>query len=148
MKNFEIPTVKLLYDDPVEFNDKSHVVSRGDAIEIFKTTLKDCMQHHEELHILLLNSALRLLGVYKHSVGGELTTSFEPKFIMQAIILSNAYAVIVGHNHPSGNIKPSEVDKTATRQLVSICKTFNIKFIDHFILSANSFYSFDENCLL
>ena len=75
-------------------------------------------------------------------------TTCDPKIIYQFALLSNASCIIVSHNHPSGNTKPSEVDKTITDKLVAAGKLLDIKVLDHIIITSEGYLSFSDEGLV
>jgi DNA repair protein RadC len=70
------------------------------------------------------------------------------KLIMQAAILSNASGIILSHNHPSGNLRRSINDDSITTRLKNACKIFNIKLLDHLIISPYAYYSYADDGMI
>ena len=91
---------------------------------------------------------MRVLGVSHISEGGIDRINVDIRHIMQVAILSNATGIVLCHNHPSGNLRPSGNDDRATRQIKEACKIFDISLIDHLIISSENYYSYiDEGRL-
>jgi DNA repair protein RadC len=106
----------------------------GDDLEIF-----------ESFFILLLNRANETIGYAKISQGGIVGTIVDKKIILKYVVESLASGVILAHNHPSGNINPSEADLRITREIKELCNLIDSPVLDHVILTADSFYSFADN---
>jgi len=85
-----------------------------------------------------------LLGVARVAVGGTTGTIADPKVIYQLALKVNAQSIIVSHNHPSGNLKPSDMDEKLTRKLKSAGTFLDICFLDHLILTSEAYYSFAD----
>lgn len=99
----------------------------------------------EEFKILYLNRANQLIGVYNHSKGGIAGTLVDVRLIVGMALKCAASGIILAHNHPSGNLKPSINDEEMTRRIKSCCDLFEIVLLDHFIIMHNGYYSFVEN---
>jgi len=150
---FNIVEVELHYKTKVKPADRPQITASTDARDILLTAFnEETFEHHEEFYILLLNRNNKVLGIKKHSSGGNAGCIIEAKFIVQAAILANACGVILCHNHPSGNIKPSEADKSITDKVKTGCSIFDIKVLDHIILGEHSkegnYFSFADEGLL
>ena len=99
---------------------------------------------HEESWILLLNGAHLPLAKKMITVGTIKSTQIDHRRIIKEALLCNATAIILFHNHPSGNPAPSASDMNETNKLKKACDIFDISLLDHIILSDNSYYSFAE----
>lgn len=106
------------------------------------------IEYRESFKVILLNNACKVLGYITISEGGLTEASVDIRLIMQAVLLSNATAMILVHNHPSGNLTPSRQDKELTKHIVDCSKMMNMRVIDHIIISSESYYSFTENGLI
>ena len=99
---------------------------------------------HEESWILLLNGAHLPLAKKMITVGTIKSTQIDHRRIIKEALLTNATAIILFHNHPSGTPAPSVADINETNKLKKACDIFDISLLDHIILSDNSYYSFAE----
>jgi len=115
------------------------ILSSIDAFNIIKTELADLP--HEEFWLLLLNRANVVIGKHFMSKGGQAGTVVDPKMIFKIAIEHGAASMVLVHNHPSGNLKPSVSDVDITRKLVELGKLMEIKIFDHVIVCNNSFLS-------
>lgn len=98
----------------------------------------------EEFHIIYLNSKLRVIGSELHQKGTVNQVSAHPREIIKSAIAKNAKGIILVHNHPSGDTKPSEADIVLTRQTVDTANAIGLKVIDHLIIGKNSIFSFHD----
>ncbi len=99
---------------------------------------------HEEFWILLLNRANDLIRMKRVGQGGIHGTVADPKVIFKEALEHSCPSMIVCHNHPSGQLKPSHADIKLTRQLVEGGKILDIAVVDHLILTASGYYSFAD----
>ncbi len=99
----------------------------------------------EECWVLFLKSNSKMIGHMRASHGGESTTCINYKSILKKAIDLEAKAVILSHNHPSGNCQPSTADIEATEHLGDMLKAFDIQLLDHIILSDTGYFSFAGN---
>jgi DNA repair protein RadC len=103
------------------------------------------IEYQEEVKVLLLNRANMVLGIYDVSKGGTASCSVDIKVILAVALKSNAHSIVLLHNHPSGNLKPSESDKRLTEKLKEACKMVDLVLLDHLIISIDNHYSFADN---
>ncbi len=101
--------------------------------------------NHEEFWILLLSRSNQILSKQQVSKGGFSSTVVDPKVIFKKALDKNASSIILCHNHPSGNLNPSQQDLELTRKLVAAGKTLDITVLDHLIITQTQYYSFSEN---
>ena len=101
----------------------------------------------EEFWALLLNQHYRLIKKVRISHGGITETSVDIRIIMREAVLANCTILAVCHNHPSGNLSPSHVDKELTKSIKRACELMNIHFLDHVIVTDGQYYSFKEQGL-
>jgi DNA repair protein RadC len=127
--------------DPVK---KAKISSSEDIYNLMKPNLLDLM--HEEFWIILLNRANHVLKKVQISSGGVSGTVADPKIIFKTALENLASAVILVHNHPSGNLKPSEADDSLTKKLKYAGALLDIPILDHIIFTNSNYFSFaDEN---
>lgn len=143
--------VTISYKSKVRAADRPHVKSSHDAYKVlWEVWDKDSIEHVESFQILLLNRWNKVLGYSIISKGGTAGTVVDPKIIFQIALKSNASAIILAHNHPSGNTKPSDPDKKITRQLIDAGNLLDLQVLDHIILSPEKgdYISFGDEGLL
>lgn len=103
---------------------------------------------HEEFFVMYLNRANELMQVKQLSVGGVSGTFVDAKIIFKYGIDMGASAIILAHNHPSGNLKPSESDKKITRRIQQFGDLIEMPVLDHLIVADNGYFSFSDKELL
>lgn len=104
----------------------------------------DTIEWKEEFILLCLNRANELIGYFKVSSGGMAGTIADPKIIYTTALNCTAANIIVAHNHPSGNKKPSGADISITRKLYEAGQLLDINLLDHIILTRDGYYSFND----
>ncbi|WP_298767345.1 RadC family protein [uncultured Polaribacter sp.] len=131
-------------------NKKVHKITNSD--DSFRILLdswnKNIIELQEEFKVLLLNRANQVLGVYAMSKGGVSGTYVDAKLVFSVALKYNASSIIISHNHPSGNLKPSEMDKRLTQKLKKAGEYLDINLLDHLIITKDNFFSFADNGLL
>ncbi|MEI7662652.1 MAG: DNA repair protein RadC [Bacteroidota bacterium] len=122
-------------------------ISRSrDAYEIFRSTMGD--RPYEEFWIILLNKANKVLQKCNISEGGISGTVVDPKKIFKISLDHHATSIILGHNHPSGVVTPSEADIRITKKICDAGALLDVEVLDHLIIGEDSYYSFaDEGAL-
>ena len=108
----------------------------------------ETIQLQEMFVVMYLNNNNKIIGVYRHSVGCINSTMVDVRLILGTALKSAATAIILAHNHPSGNLSPSEHDKRSTEKVKQGGLLMDIKVIDHIILTAEGYYSFADEWVL
>ena len=107
------------------------------------------LQCQEEFIVLYLDQGHRVKGVYKLSKGGITSTVADVRLILSVGLKCLATGIILSHNHPSGNLNPSENDKLITKKLKEACQLLEISLLDHIIIAAHSgYYSYADMGLM
>ncbi len=102
----------------------------------------------EQFKILLLNRANRIIGIYEVSSGGMAGTVADPKLVFSIALKTCASSIILSHNHPSGNLKPSQADISLTQKLKIAGTYLDIDVLEHIIITAEGYYSFADEGLM
>lgn len=146
----KVAEVELHYISRVNANDRHKIVSSRQAFEILMQVFDpNKIEHKEFFFVLFLNRANRLLGSMQVSEGGITGTVADIRNIFQGALLANATSIILSHNHPSGNLVPSEADKMLTRKLVDAGNVLDIPVRDHLIVTAfNEYFSFADEGMI
>ena len=125
---------------------KAKITSSKDAFELFKSILGDIP--YEKFYMIMLNKANRIIDTVMISEGGVSGTVVDPKKIYKIALDNHSSSLILGHNHPSGNIQPSEADHKITQKIKGAGLLLDIAVIDHIIVGDDRYYSFaDEGSL-
>ena len=125
------------------------ITNSQNAYEIFKSLFpEDTISLQEQFVVLYLNRANRLIGSYQLSKGGITGTIADVRLILSVALKTLATGLILAHNHPSGNLKPSEADIQLTQKVKDAAKLLDIEVMDHIIISSEGYYSFMDEGIL
>lgn len=143
---YKVCDVKLTYNTKVKSSERAVVKDSNSAYSLLIGHVYDpeTIQHREYMKLILLNRAHKVLGIAHISEGGLDSTSADIRIIMQAAILGNASAMILSHNHPSGNKQPSNQDDLLTEKVNKATKLFGIQLLDHIIATDSEYYSYSD----
>ncbi len=129
-----------------DLRERPKIGSSRDAFKVIAPFLTDL--HHEEFWLLLLNKACEVVAREKLSTGGSAGTVADVKLAFKIALDARASAIIAVHNHPSGNLKPSDADMDLTKKLKEAGKILDLPLLDHLIVSERGYYSFaDEGAI-
>lgn len=118
------------------------VRTSNDAANFFRTIFnQDTILWTEESAMICLNRANEVIGYFKVSSGGTASTIMDAKVIFTQALQSGAHSIILAHNHPSGNINPSDLDVKLTKRLVKGADLLDMRILDHIILTDKSHLS-------
>ena len=129
----------------IELNDLD-IKKPQDVVKAIRARIQDKAKEHFKL--ILLNTRNKIISISNVSTGTLNTSLVHPREVFKDAIMHNAASVILTHNHPSGDIEPSENDLTITKRLVEAGKILGIEVIDHIIITKNAFFSFKEKGLI
>jgi DNA repair protein RadC len=125
---------------------KEKVTSSKDIADFLKAQLQ---YHTKEVFVVIfLNQANKILHHEIISEGGITGTVADPRIILQKALEHNATSIILSHNHPSGNLKPSRQDELLTDKIKNAAAYFDIRVTDHIIVSSEGYFSFADEGLL
>ena len=99
---------------------------------------------HEEVWIILLNRSNRIIKEFRTTSGSSAASIFDIKMIIKRALLENAEGVVMCHNHPSGNLRPSVQDDSITQKLAAACKIMDLRMFDHVIVTTDGYYSYND----
>ena len=138
----QISEVKLVYSRKVRANDRPQVSASQDAYVLFRENWDDLtINLNEQFKVMLLDRNNRCMGISTVSSGGVSGTVVDPKLIFALALKGRACQLIVAHNHPSGNLSPSNQDFHITKRLCDVGKCLDLEVLDHLILTDESYYS-------
>jgi DNA repair protein RadC len=144
---FKVSEIKISYNPIVKNSERPQLTSSDGAVEIFRAYFEN-IDYTEKMYAMFLNHANMVLGIKMISSGGTAGTVVDPKTVFEAALKAHASGIILAHNHPSGNLSPSEADRNLTSKLSSAGKFLDIKLLDHIILTSERYYSFADNGLM
>lgn len=122
------------------------ITSSQDAYQALLPKLQDLST--EEFWILLLNRQNEIIELKQVSQGGVAGTVVDPKVIFKIALQALASGIILSHNHPSGNLKPSKADLDITKKLKTAGQSLEINVLDHLIISEQGYYSFADEGIM
>lgn len=129
-------------------NDNPDKIKIKDSQTVYELMMnhwdKNLIELQEEVKVVLLNRANIVIGIYDLSKGGITGCIVDIKLILSVALKALTSHVILVHNHPSGNLKPSEADKRITNKLFKACEIVEITLLDHLIISKDSYLSFKD----
>jgi DNA repair protein RadC len=129
-----------------ESKEEHKIGSSKDAFELLNEKLADLP--HEEFWMILLNRANKVIRMENLSRGGISGTVVDVRLIAKAALEHNTSSVILGHNHPSGNLKPSQTDLDITKKIKEALRLFDINLFDHLIIGDRNYYSFTDEGII
>lgn len=138
----------LLYETSEEYKTAPKMLNSQDTYERLKPCFEDVMQYKERGVMLCLNNANKIVGWNVISEGAINGTIMDIKIIMQNALMTNASAIIIAHNHPSGNLKPSHADIKLTDKIKRAGEVMDIKLLDHIIITEEGFFSFADEGMI
>jgi DNA repair protein RadC len=141
IKEYKLKSIESEYKQ-VQIN------SSDEAVNYIRQFYFDDIDIYESFFILMLNRANITIGYAKISQGGISGAVVDVRIIMKYCIDSLCSGVILSHNHPSGNVHPSEQDIAITKRLKEAGKILDVNITDHVILTKDSYYSFVENGII
>ena len=118
------------------------ILSSKDVYECFYPLM--CDLPTEECWVLLLNQGYKIIDKTKISAGGLSATAVDVRCILREALLKRASAIVICHNHPSGNIRPSKDDDLLTKHVAQASECVDIRLVDHIILTDGAFYSYAD----
>ena len=146
---YQVSEIELVYKSKIKASQRPKIASAKDAYNVFiKNWNENNIDFIEEFKIILLNQGNRVLGIYQVSKGGLTGTIADTRLVFAAALKANAVAMILAHNHPSGQLIASHADKSLTRNIKAAGELLDIHVLDHLILTSEGFISFVEEGLM
>lgn len=148
-KLLEVSEIQLSYKSTVKPSQRPKITGSKDAYEVLRKSWDDSkLELVEQFKAMFTNRANKVLGIYEVSTGGIAGTVADPKLIFVAALKVGASGVILSHNHPSGNLKPSQADIDLTKKIKEAGKFLEIQLMDHVILTSEGYFSFADEGLV
>ncbi len=148
-QTYQVAELQLVYKQKFKPSERPIISTSVDCYNVLLNTWNtEIMGFIEEFKILLLNRANRVIGCYEVSSGGICGTVADPKVIFAVALKCCATSIVLAHNHPSGNLNPSQADILLTNKLKEAGRFLDIEIIDHLILTSESYYSFADKGLI
>ncbi|MBD2704827.1 JAB domain-containing protein [Spirosoma sp. BT702] len=146
---FTVNEVEISYRNKTPYQDRIQITRSLTAYEILHHAWdENKLELLEQFKILLLDRKNNCLAISDIATGGMTACIVDPKVIFVTALQANAAGIILAHNHPSGNLQPSDQDLALTRKLSECGKLLDIAILDHLIVTPRNYYSFaDEGCM-
>lgn len=145
----QVSEVQLIYKSKIKVIDRPVVKNSQSVYQVLKEVWDDSsLELFESFKVLFLNRANHIIGMYPVSNGGITGTVADPRLIFIAALKICACGIILAHNHPSGNLKPSRADEELTQKIKSAGQFLDIKLLDHLIIISDGYLSFADEGLL
>ena len=143
--DYKVAEVELSYRNRVPNKDRKRIMDSYSAYKILRDNYSDdTIDYKETFKVLYMNKNCQVLGCSTISEGGITQTMADVRLVMQGALLTNAVAMILSHNHPSGSTRPSWEDDLLTRKITEAAKLLDIQVTDHIILTSEDFYSYND----
>ncbi len=142
--NISFQRIVLVKESAHRYNISRKITEPADAVAAFNEIYHMNEESQEIFAALFLNVRNVIVGVHLISRGSVDAAVAHPREVFKAAILNNASNIIVGHNHPSGDTSPSREDDALTKQLSRAGTILGLNFLDHVIISDDSFFSYRE----
>ena len=125
-----------------EMLERKKITSSQDLFDLFEPQLVDLP--HEEFWIGLLNGANKIIEIKRLTQGGSRQTVVDIPMLLKLSVEKSAISIVVAHNHPSGQNRPSVEDQQITNKIKAGCNAIGITFLDHIIVARGNYYSFAD----
>ena len=144
-----VSEVELVYKSKVKPSERPQIKTSRESYQLLlKSWDSNRIEFIEQFKVILMNRANRVLGIYELSTGGVTGTVADIKLVFMAALKANACSLIVSHNHPSGNLKPSMADEELTRKMKAAGTVLEIKVLDHVIVTTEGYFSFADEGMI
>ena len=148
-ERFKINEIDLFRKSKNTFSGSPIIRSSADSVKIFREFWDEqSLTIFESFNVMLLNQANKVIGLYQHSKGGVTGTVADPEMVVLSAVKSLAKGVIISHNHPSGNLRPSQADIEMTNKIKNALKFVDVLLLDSIIITESSYYSFADEGIM
>ena len=144
MYKYKVCEVSVKYHTEEELDKEIFARTRDDVVDIFRQFMQEDIELEEMSYGLILNSRLKVIACINVGIGDMDSCIINQRKLITACLLCNGKAVILAHNHPSGNLKPSSADMRITEQIGKACEFLGIKLLDSLILTKKDFTSLTD----
>ena len=142
----QVSELTVSYKPKVKAADRYSIHYPQDAYKLLMEQAfnDDILEYKEYFKVILLNRANKVLGVTTLSEGGMDSTVVDVRLILQTALLAHSSSIILAHNHPSGQLKPSSQDDRITKKIKEAAKLMDIRIQDHLIVTGDNYYSYAD----
>lgn len=143
-----VSELKISYTPKVKPSDREKIGNSQDSYKILTPLFADWLEYKEVVWVLYLNQAHKVVGAMKLSEGGIAGTVVDQRILFEGALLCHASKIILSHNHPSGQLQPSQADKEITNKIKEACTIMDFVLLDHLIMSNEGYFSFADEGIL
>ena len=145
----KVAEIELVYKTTVKPSERRKITTSKDVYDLFLESWDpNKIEFVEEFKVMLLNRSNKVLGICSFTTGGVSGTVADPKLVFIAALKANASNVMIAHNHPSGNLKPSKADEDLTLKIKEAGKFLDLPLLDHFIITKEVYFSFADEGII
>lgn len=146
---YQVSEINLSYQPKFKASERPQITSSKDAYDVLYNNWDlGKIQMLEQFKIILLNRGNKVIGIFQVSSGGIAGTVADPKLIFAVALKACASSIVLSHNHPSGNLKPSPQDIELTKKITTAGSYLDISVLDHVIITNDSYYSFADEGMI
>ena len=146
---FVVSEIELVFKPKIKPSQRPAITNSKEVYDLMlKTWDLETIELKEQLKVIFLNKANKVLGILEVSSGGVLQTAVDVRLIFGTALKANATAMILVHNHPSGNLKASQPDIATTATVKQIGAFHQVPLIDHLIITSEGYLSMADEGLL
>lgn len=146
---FNVAEVQLSYKPHFKAQERPQISSSQQAYQVLMNNWDmSLINYLEQAKMILLNRNNRVLGIVDLSKGGGSSTVMDTRVVFAVALKSTATSIILAHNHPSGNLRPSSDDIRITKKLKEAAKLLEIELHDHLIVTENGYFSMAEELMM
>lgn len=146
---FKVTEVELIYRNATKASDRPKITNSRSADDILRRTWdENRIELLEQFKIILLDRRNACIGVSLISTGGIAGTVADPKIIFATALKARASGIILAHNHPSGNLNPSQADIDLTKKMVQGGKLLEMQVVDHLVVTKDHYLSFADEGMM
>lgn len=139
--------IGITYNPKMKASERPRIANAKDVYDVLHPDWQG-LNINESFKVLLMNRRNAILGVYEVSKGGIDGTVVDLRLMFATALKSLSCAIIVAHNHPSGNLQPSKADREITDQIKDAGKLLDVPLLDHLIINEDSYFSFSDEGLI
>ena len=145
-----VSEIQVSYINKVKVKESQRIKSSSDiATLLFESWDKNTIELHESFKVILLNNSNTVKGIFEMSSGGITGTLVDLRILFAVALKTLATCIIVCHNHPSGNLRPSHSDIILTNKIKKASELLDIKLLDHIIITpSQEYFSFSDDGIL
>lgn len=145
--NQSVAEIQITWSHKVPVKDRLTIKTSRDVYDILVSNWPN-KEYVESFYAVLLSRSNKVLGVKLISIGGTAGTVVDPKCVFQAALKSNAAFLVLAHNHPSGNLTPSQADIDLTKKMKQAGAMLDLPVLDHLIITAESYFSMADDGII